>query len=191
MTTPGHMRIRAFALDDVDGYLGLVSAIEVGSGVDGAGHSHVYSASEPFNTRAGRDQEITRWSTNLDEIGWRRAWGLIDRNELVGYLYLAGGALRSELHRVSMGMGILRAHRRHGGGALLLATAIKWAEEQPNIDWVDLGVFTDNPGAQALYRSQGFKVCGQTTDRFRVDGVSLDAISMTRAVPLIFKAQLV
>ncbi len=182
MATQENMRIRAFALGDVDGYLGLVSAIEVGSGVDGAGHSHVYSTSEPFDTRASREQEVARWSTNLDEIGWRRAWGLIDRNELVGYLYLAGGALCSELHRVSMGMGILRAHRRHGGGALLLATAIEWAQEQPSIDWIDLGVFTDNPGAQTLYKSQGFDVCGQTVDRFRVDGVSLDAISMTRPV---------
>ncbi len=179
MATRGNLRVRPLAIDDVDGYLRLLRAVEVGSGVDGAGHSHVYSASEPFDTRAGREREITRWSTNIDEIGWRRAWGLYDQNEEVGYLYLAGGALRSELHRVSMGMGILRTHRRRGGGALLLVTAIKWAQEQPSIDWIDLGVFSDNPGAQALYESLGFEVCGRTADRFRVDGESLDDISMT------------
>ncbi len=128
---------------------------------------------------AGRAREVTRWSTDIDDVAWRRAWGLFDRGELVGHLYLAGGTLHSELHRVEMGMGIRRSHRRQGGGTLLLETGIEWARNQSTIDWIDLGVFSDNPGAQALYTRHGFHVLGRTPDRFRVDGESLDDISMT------------
>ena len=135
--------------------------------------------SEPFDIEAARDREVTRWSTEIDELAWRRAWGLFDEAALVGHLYLAGGMLRSELHRVSLGMGIKSSHRRQGGGSLLLESAIEWARSQPIIDWIDLGVFSDNPGAQALYARHGFEVLGRTPDRFRVDGHSLDDITMT------------
>lgn len=87
--------------------------------------------------------------------------------------YLAGGELRSELHRVNMGMGIDGAHRRQGGGTLLLESAIAWARGHAGIDWIDLGGFSDNQGAQALYQRLGFVLLGWTPDRYRVDGSSL------------------
>lgn len=179
MSTTENMSVRRLAIDEVDAYLRLVCAVEAGSGVDGEGHSHAYSASEPFDVEAGRAREVTRWSTETDEVGWRRAWGLFDHDELVGYLHLAGGALCSELHRAEMGMGVARAHRRRGGGSLLIRAAIGWACDQRTIDWIDLGVFSDNPGAQALYGRHGFVVVGRSPDRFRVDGQSLDETSMT------------
>jgi RimJ/RimL family protein N-acetyltransferase len=156
-----------------------VRDVDADSGIDGAGHSHAYGASEPFDLEAARDGEVTRWSTETDHPAWRRAWGYFDQGELVGHLYPAGGMLRSELHRVHMGMGVKRSHRGSGGGTLLLQTGIEWARNQPIIDWIDLGVFSDNPGAQALYARHGFQVLGRTPDRFRVDGQSLDDVSMT------------
>jgi RimJ/RimL family protein N-acetyltransferase len=179
VTTRGSTSVRPLGMGDVDSYLRHVREVDADSGVDGVGHSHAYSRSEPFDLEAGRDREVTRWSTDIDDVAWRRAWGLFDKGELVGHLYLAGGMLRSELHRVHMGMGIRRSSRRHGGGTLLLETGIEWARNQPIIDWIDLGVFSDNPGAKALYALHGFQVLGQTRDRFRVDGRSLDDISMT------------
>jgi RimJ/RimL family protein N-acetyltransferase len=179
VTTFGSTSVRPLGIADVDGYLRHLREVDAGSGVDGAGHSHAYSSSEPFEMEAGRDREVTRWSTDIDDLAWRRAWGLFDRGELVGHLYLARAMLRSELHRVHMGMGIGRSHRRQGGGTSLLETGIEWARNQPTIDWIDLGVFSDNPGAQALYARHGFRIVGQTPDRFRVDGQSLDDISMT------------
>ena len=76
-------------------------------------------------------------------------------------------------------MGVARSHRRRGGGSLLLGAAIAWARHQQSIDWIDLGVFSDNPGAQRLYERHGFQILGRTRDRFRVDGVSLDDTEMT------------
>jgi ribosomal protein S18 acetylase RimI-like enzyme len=179
VTNRGSMDVRTLAIGDVDDYLRHMRAVDAGSGVDGEAHSHPYSASEPFDIDAARDREVIRWSTGIDELGWRRAWGLFDAAELVGHLYLAGGMLRSELHRVNLGMGIQSSHRRQGGGRMLLVSAIEWARKQAIIAWIDLGVFSDNPGAQALYARHGFEVLGSTPDRFRVDGHSLDDISMT------------
>jgi RimJ/RimL family protein N-acetyltransferase len=179
MPPASSLSVRPLTIDEVDDYLRHMVDVDAGSGVDGAAHSHPYSASEVFDFEAGRTREVSRWTTPLDETGWRRAWGLFDGDELVGHLYLAGGMLPSELHRVSMGMGIAASHRRRGGGTLLLEAAIDWAGAQPGIDWIDLGVFSDNPGAQALYERHGFRVVGRTPDRFRVDGHSLDDTSMT------------
>jgi RimJ/RimL family protein N-acetyltransferase len=173
------MSARPLAIGDVDRYLDLVCAVEAESGLDGAGHSHAYTDSEPFDVEAGRDQEVARWSTEIDEVGWRRAWGLFDEDELVGNLCLVGGLLRSELHRANVGMGVTRSHRRQRGGSLLLATAIGWARRQLLIHWIDLSVFSDNPGAEALYARHGFQVVGRTPDRFRLHGRSLDDIAMT------------
>jgi RimJ/RimL family protein N-acetyltransferase len=175
----GSTSVRPLGLSDVETYLRHVAEVDAGSGIDGAGHSHPYSESEPFDMEAGRAREVIRWSTDIDHPEWRRAWGLFEQDELVGHLYLAGGTLRSELHRAEMGMGVTRSHRRRGGGALLLETGIEWARTQPTIDWIDLDVFSDNPGARALYARHDFQVLGQTPDRYRVDGHSLDNTSMT------------
>ena len=78
-----------------------------------------------------------------------------------------------------MGMGIMPSHRGQGGGTLLLQTAIDWCRAQPEIDWFDLGVFADNPPAQALYRKFGFKEIGRRDDYFRIDGATVDNIEMT------------
>ena len=179
------MGVRLLAVEDVDRYLALVVEVEAGSGVDGEGHSHAYSSSEPFDLVAGRAREVMRWSTAVGEVGeagWRRAWGLVDpvrQDTLVGYLHLGGGELRSEQHRAEMGMGIVGSHRRRGGGSLLLRTAIEWARQQPTIEWIDLGVFSDNPGAYALYERHGFTATGRTDDRYRIDGHSVAETTMT------------
>ena len=179
MTRPDGLTVRALTTDDLEVYLELMEAVDADSGVDGAGHSNPYGKDDLPDRAEARPREITRWTTAIDEPGWRRAWGLFDGDDLVGHLYLAGGTLRSELHRVSMGMGIARSHRRRGGGRLLLETAVAWARSEPQIDWIDLGVFTDNPGARALYERVGFEAVGHTPDRFRVDGVSLGDVAMT------------
>ena len=174
--------IRPLVLDDIDAYLRLLQASNAESGVDGIGHSHAYSKSEPYDHAAAVERERTRWSTALDTPGWRRAWGLFDSDTLVGQTHFVGGAISTEMHRVSMGMGILRTHHRRGGGTRLLQTVITWARDQTVIDWIDLGVFGDNQIAHDLYLSHGFHETGRTPDRFRVDGVVLDDISMSLSV---------
>jgi len=175
------LRVGALALDDIERFLALGAEIDADSGVDGAAHSHPYSASDPFDLGVAYDEQVERWSADLDQPGWRRAWGLFDddtENAFVGQFYLGGGGLPSELHRAECGMGVRRSYRRLGGGRLLFETAIRWARAQPTIDWLDLSVFSDNPG-QILYEQLGFVVAGRIPDRYRVDGCVLDDILMT------------
>ena len=171
--------VRRLQVSEVDAYLANVVKVDSGSGAHGSPHFHPYSGLDAFDVEAGRQREVQRWTTLITEVDWRRAWGLFDVDDLVGHLYLAGASLRSGLHRVDLGLGILVSHRRLGGGSLLLETAIAWARTEPAIHWIDLGVFVDNPGAQRLYQRFGFEEIGRTPDRFRVDGTSLDDISMT------------
>ncbi len=62
---------------------------------------------------------------------------------------------------------------------MLLATAIEWARNESQIEWIDLGVFEENLAAQALYEREGFIELGRTPDLFRVDGHQIDDISMS------------
>ena len=171
--------VRPLQVSEVEAYLQHVAAVDADSGMDGAPHSHPYSVSEPFDFEAGRIREVERWTTPTSDVGWRRAWALLDRDGLVGHLYLAGGPLPTGLHRADLGMGVLPSHRRRRGATRLLETAIAWARQEPGISWIDLNVFVDNLGAQYLYQQFGFEVIGRTADRFRVDGASLDDIAMT------------
>ncbi|MGH9270530.1 MAG: GNAT family N-acetyltransferase [Ilumatobacteraceae bacterium] len=173
------LSVVALHVEDVDAYLDLNAAVDAGSGVDGAAHSHPYSRFEPFDRVEAHDREVTRWSTPVGDLGWRRAWGLRTGGALIGYVYLAGGTLRAESHRAGLGMGVLGSHRRRGGGSMLLDAAIAWARDETGLAWIDLGVFTDNRGAHALYATRGFREVGRTPDRFRVDGARLDDIAMT------------
>lgn len=176
------MVVRPLTIDDVDDYLRHVADVDAGSGVDGAPHSHPYTASESFDPEDARRREATRWTTAVDAVGWRRAWGAFDDDEMVGHVYLAGGPLPTGLHRAELGIGVAASHRRRGVGTLLLEAAVEWARARPGIEWIDLGVFSDNPGAEALYRRHGFRVQGRIPDRFRIDGVVLHDTQMALRV---------
>lgn len=123
----------------------------------------------------------TAWARSLDIPLWLRTWGLVIDSAIVGHLDLNGGRLPAELHRATLGMGIERRARRRGHGRALLEGAITWAREQ-RLAWLDLGVFAHNAVARSLYRSVGFVEVGYVRDQFRVDGVTIDDVSMTLAL---------
>ena len=85
-------------------------------------------------------------------------------------------------HRCTLGMGIERPYRSRGHGRALLDHAIAWAETAPILDWVDLGVFDGNEAAMRLYTSRKFIESGRQQDRFRINGMSIADISMSRWV---------
>ncbi len=172
------MTVRLLGVDDIRAYLTHMLEVDQDSGQDGI-HFTSHSADEPYDLDAAVEREQRRWTTPVTGDHWRRAWGWFVDGAQVGHLYLHGGMMPSARHRVSMGMGVHRDHRRKGGGSALLKASVDWASDQPGIDWVDLGVFEGNAPAEALYRGFGFEEVGRKRDRFRVDGHRLHNISMT------------
>lgn len=114
----------------------------------------------------------------LDEVGWKRSWALIEDNKILGSLDLVGSNISSSLHRCVLMMGVSSDSRGRGLGREILSFAIKWAKEN-GLLYVDLGVFDTNEPACRLYRSFGFVEIGRRDSAFIVSGQNVGDIQMT------------
>lgn len=128
-----------------------------------------------------RDHAAVRWSKKLDEPAWGRTFLLVNKaHDIFGHVELRGGRISTELHRATLGMGILRSHVGRGYGTRLLEYILSWAREQPQLMWVDLGVFEGNEPAFRLYKRAGFVVEYTRRDAFRLpDGRAINDTWMT------------
>lgn len=125
---------------------------------------------------------VARLEKELDEPLWGRAWALMapDGEEVVGHIELRGGRVPAEMHRATLGMGIMRAYTQKGHGARLVEVAERWARHV-ELAWIDLGVFAGNDRARKLYTRMGFVEIGTRADAFRLDaGVAVDDIMMVK-----------
>jgi GNAT superfamily N-acetyltransferase len=144
------------------------------------GSPHFALARAPLREEI-RTNLVTRLTKGLDEPLWGRAWVLVgpDDRRMLGHLELRGGRVPAEMHRTTLGMGLLRAHTGRGLGARLVEEAIRWARDEARLEWIDLGVFASNAPARKLYQRMGFVEIGTKEDAFRLDsGVAVDDITM-------------
>jgi RimJ/RimL family protein N-acetyltransferase len=167
---------------DVEPFLAHCEASAAESGRDGDPYFGPYSRNDPFPIDDIRPLTHERWTKSLDQPGWRRAWGAFDGERIVASGNVAGGDIPADLHRVNLGMGVLRSYRRRGLGREILQEIVNWCKTEPAIHWLDLGVFANNLPAKALYGRFGFRVIGTTCERWFVDGHPIDEISMTLEV---------
>jgi L-phenylalanine/L-methionine N-acetyltransferase len=83
-------------------------------------------------------------------------------------------------HAGSIGMGVHDDYQRRGIGRALLGELVAIADDWMNIKRLELTVYTDNPGAIALYESFGFEREGlHRAFAFRA-GSFVDAYAMGR-----------
>jgi RimJ/RimL family protein N-acetyltransferase len=177
------VRIRPTEARDATAYAEYIQLHVTESGKEG---SPVFT---PGGARPGReeirDNATARWARRMSEPNWGRGWLLRREKDggVVGHVELRGGRVAPELHRATLGMGMLRAYTGQGHGRRLLETAITWAREQPQLAWIDLGVFTGNVPAIKLYERCGFTREMVRVDAFRHEsGVTIDDIFMTLRV---------
>ncbi len=149
------------------------------SAESGRGGDIVFAPFEEFDGEAWCTKRAELWRIPIDEPGWERLWAAFDGDKVVGHVTLNGASLEAAMHRVRLGIGIERAHRGRGLGRELMQTALAWAHDEPSFAWVDLGVFTHNRVARALYANLGFVEVATVTDLFRVRGRSIDDVTMT------------
>jgi RimJ/RimL family protein N-acetyltransferase len=170
--------IRELGLEDVDPTIAHVVRLWA---EDEKVRSRPYGRQTPLDVEARTERLRMNWRKPVTEVGWMRTWGLIVDGEVRGHCDLEGGNLASEMHRATLGIAIEDGHRDRGIGRQMCEMAIAWAKDQ-RLAWIDLGVFSANARAQALYRKLGFVEIGVTRDRFRVDGETIDDISMALAL---------
>lgn len=169
--------IRMLAEPDLEPLLAHVARLRRQSGRDGDPITSPRSADEDFDMPARADEMRTAWARPLTEPLWTRTWACVVDGVIRGHLDLKGGRLASELHRGLLGIGLERDARGQGHGRTLMITAIAWARAS-GLAWIDLGVFAHNARARALYDSLGFVEVGVHRDRFRVEGTSIDDVTM-------------
>ena len=90
-------------------------------------------------------------------------------NEIVGWIVITSPNRIRLSHTGSIGMMIKKDYRSMGIGKLLMEGMLNWAEQNPFIEKVSLGVFSTNKRAIALYKSMGFIEEGRKIKEFKMD----------------------
>ncbi len=103
--------------------------------------------------------------------------------EVVGSASLHRARPVRRAHTASLGIAVADAWQGKGAGTALFAALVDLADNWLNLHRLELGVFTDNAAAIALYRKFGFEIEGtEHCDALR-EGVLVDAHIMARLRP--------
>ena len=146
------------------------------------------------NLRAVADEKVYLFTEVVTEDRVKRvANSLKDKNDLhaiavvgskiVGQVDLHSFRDSSKSEHVrNLGMLIIHGYREIGVGTALMDYAIRWAMENPQVEKVTLGVFSNNGRAKKLYEKFGFQVDGVIKNMFKINGEYVDEIQMSRPV---------
>jgi len=120
------------------------------------------------------------FEAKVGEPNWRKLWLVKDPNgSVLGHIDLRHYSGAYSFHRVLVGMGVDRSARQQGLGVKLIESVIEFCQAHDNIDWLDLNVLSNNLPAKNLYLKSGFKIIGEMSDCYRIDGESVSEITMT------------
>lgn len=120
------------------------------------------------------------FESRLGKSHWRKLW-LIKGScgDILAHIDLRHYSGEYSFHRVLLGMGVNSSVRKQGLGVKLIESVIQFCQEINGIDWLDLNVLSNNIPAKNLYFKCGFKMIGEMSDYYRIDGESVSEITMT------------
>jgi len=105
------------------------------------------------------------------------------QEKIVGWLVFQSPNRKRLAHTGSFGMMILKEYRGLGIGKRLLEKLLKWAELNPYIEKISLGVFSTNESAIALYKKMGFVEEGRKINEIKLnDKQYIDDVLMYKMV---------
>ncbi|WP_374966285.1 GNAT family N-acetyltransferase [Lysinibacillus sp. RS5] len=103
--------------------------------------------------------------------------------KMVGWLMFQSPHRKRLAHTGTFGMMVLKEYRGLGIGKLLLEKIITWAEHNPYIQKISLGVFSTNERAIALYKKMGFVEEGRKINEIKLhDNEYIDDVLMYKMV---------
>jgi RimJ/RimL family protein N-acetyltransferase len=108
------------------------------------------------------------------EVGRGRAKRLVGGLTMTRY----GQTIRKSRHVRVLTMLVVDGYREMGIGTKMMDYALRWAREQPGVEKVVLGVFSNNKRAWRLYEKFGFVVEGVRKDHYYIDGKHEDEVDM-------------
>ena len=170
--------IRLLTINDIDEWLDQCAIVDAESGKDGI-YFGPYSRKDKFSKDKIKKKTLDRWNRNIDTPHWRKAWGIFHNKKIVGNAQIQTGELLTGLHRVEISIVILKEYRNKGLGKRLLHVLINWCKQQESIHWIDLGVFSGNNNAMALFKKVGFQKVGYIEDCWLIDGKSISETLMS------------
>ncbi|MET1180776.1 GNAT family N-acetyltransferase [Peribacillus simplex] len=88
--------------------------------------------------------------------------------EVIGWIVFQSENRKRMSHKGSFGMMIRKNYRGKGMGKELLKALLEWAEANPFIEKVSLGVFSTNQRAISLYKKMGFVEEGRKIKEFKM-----------------------
>ena len=102
---------------------------------------------------------------------------------VVGSIEFRSQARKRLSHTGSVSMSISKDYRSMGIGKALLKALLDWAEENPLIEKVSLGVFSTNLRAISLYKQMGFLEEGRLIKEYKLNnGEYIDDVLMCKFV---------
>jgi len=108
------------------------------------------------------------------EVGRGRGKRLVGNLTMTRY----GQTIRKSQHVRVLAMLLVDGYREMGIGSKMMDYALRWAREQPGVEKVVLGVFSNNKRAWHLYEKFGFVVEGVRKGHYYIDGEREDEIDM-------------
>lgn len=129
-----------------------------------------------------RDMDIGRQRKKIREILSKDNSTIFvaqDGERLVGFLGAYGGVYRRNRHSIHIAVGILQEYTGKGLGTKLFETVESWARGK-GFHRLELIYLCTNERAKGLYEKMGFGVEGIKRDSFRVDGVYVDEVMMSK-----------
>jgi len=103
--------------------------------------------------------------------------------ELIGLCQVTSGKVLRKRHVGLLGISVARDWRGQGVGTALLSRVLRWAVDDPQLERVELEVFSGNSSAQRLYERLGFEVEGRKRAALRIDDELHDCVLMGLLLP--------
>ncbi|TVX78656.1 GNAT family N-acetyltransferase [Peribacillus simplex] len=165
--------IRTGELEDAEAVLDVQNSV-ISEG------EYFIALSEEFNKTPEQQRD---WIRRLLENERETIFVAEINGEVIGWIGFQSENRKRMSHKGSFGMMIRKNYRGKGIGKELIKALLEWAEANPFIEKVSLGVFSTNQRAISLYKKMGFVEEGRKIKEFKMsESEYVDDIIMYKMV---------